>query len=187
MIAARVTPKTMGWPDRCRTWFYAHGGKLDPKIGEIIEQESLKEASNALLKAIEEARTGAFQPEKENDELTRALKNTCVVLWVEGFVDWNDTYRSRARKKKQDADRLQKVESKNAELERAFMWQQEQIDTLSQQRASQWQEQPDTALVSTIPSMPKSSVGSTGSRPMMHCWLATPWMISKRRQLVSCT
>ena len=43
------------------------------------------------------------------------------------------------------------------------MWQQEQIDTISQQRASQRQdEQPDPALDSTIPSMPKSSVGSTG-------------------------
>ena len=26
-----------------------------------------------------------------------------------------------------------------------------------------------------------------GSRLMMHCWLATPWMISKRRQVVSYT
>ena len=75
MIAAGVTPKTLGWPDRCRTWFYAHGGMLDPKTGEIIEQASLKEASDALLEAIKEAQTGPFQPERENDELTRALKN----------------------------------------------------------------------------------------------------------------
>ena len=37
MVAAGVTPVTLSWPDRCRTWFYAHGGKLDPKTGEIIE------------------------------------------------------------------------------------------------------------------------------------------------------
>ena len=48
---------------------------MDPKTGEIIEQASLKEASDALPEAIEEARTGVFQPERENDELTRALKN----------------------------------------------------------------------------------------------------------------
>ena len=55
MIAAGVTPKTVGWPDRCRTWFYAHGGKLDPKTGQIMVQASLKEASDALLEAIKEA------------------------------------------------------------------------------------------------------------------------------------
>ena len=130
MIAAGVTPKTVGWPDRCRTWFYAYGGKLDRKTWKIIEQASLKEASDALLEAIKEARTGAYQPERENDELTRTLKNPehpgrtrgkVLVPWVEGFAEWNDTYRSRARKKKQDADQrkqdvdqLQKVESKNA-------------------------------------------------------------------------
>ena len=75
MIAAGVTPATLGWPDRCRTWFYAHGGKLDPKTGEIMVQASLKEVSVALIGAIEAARTGAFQPERENDELTRALGN----------------------------------------------------------------------------------------------------------------
>ena len=75
MIAAGVTPATLGWPDRCRTWFCAHGGKLDPKTGEIMVQASLKEASVALIGAIEAARTGAFQPERENDELTRALGN----------------------------------------------------------------------------------------------------------------
>ena len=86
-------------------------------------QASLKEASGTLLVAIEAARTGVFQPERENDELTRALGNPehpgrtrgkGVVPWVEGFADWNVSYSSRARKKKQeedkkkqDADRLQ--------------------------------------------------------------------------------
>ena len=77
MIAAGVTPKIVGWPDRCRTWFYAHGGKLDPKTGEIIEQASLKEASDALLEAIEEALTGAFQPERER---TTSLHATSRIL-----------------------------------------------------------------------------------------------------------
>ena len=75
MIDVGVTLKTLGWPDRCRTWFYVHGGKLDPKTWEIIVQAILKKASDALLDAIEEARMGAFQPDRENDELTHALKN----------------------------------------------------------------------------------------------------------------
>ena len=67
MIAAGVILATLGWPDRCRTWFYAHGGKLDPKTGEIIEQASLKEASDALLEAIEDAQKVVFQPERERE------------------------------------------------------------------------------------------------------------------------
>jgi hypothetical protein len=42
--------------------------------------------------------------------------------------------------------------------------QQEQMDRISQQRASPRQEQADPALDSTVPSMRKSSVGSTGVR-----------------------
>jgi hypothetical protein len=40
-----------------------------------MERASLKEASDALIVAIKDARTGAFKPERENDELTHALKN----------------------------------------------------------------------------------------------------------------
>jgi hypothetical protein len=108
MMDAGVTPVTLSWPPRCRTWFYAHGGKLDPKTGEVLERASLKGATDSLLVAIEEARTGVFMPNRENDELTRALKNPehprrtqgkGVVPWFEGFADWNDTYRGRARKR----------------------------------------------------------------------------------------
>ena len=62
MIAAGVTPKTMGWPPRCRTWFYGHGGKLDPPTGEIIGKESLKGACESFLEAIEEAKMGRSCP-----------------------------------------------------------------------------------------------------------------------------
>jgi hypothetical protein len=106
--------------------------------GQIIEKADLKTASDALLQAIEDARKGLFQSERENDELTRALKNPehgrrtrgkCVVSWVQRFSEWNDSYRSRQRKKKQDADRLQKIET-------LLKRQQEQLDKISQQRAS---------------------------------------------------
>ena len=64
MIDAGVTPKTLGWPDRCRTWFYVHGGKLDLKTWEIIEKANLKTASDALLKAIADAQKGLFHPDR---------------------------------------------------------------------------------------------------------------------------
>ena len=89
---------------------------------------------------------GVYQPERENDELTRALNNPehpartrgkCLVSWLLGFADWNDSYRSRERKKKHEVDRIQMVEAKNANLERKYMLQQKQINKLSQQGASQ--------------------------------------------------
>jgi hypothetical protein len=113
-----------------------------------MERASLKKAQDDLLVAIEEARTGVFTPNRENDELTRALKNPehpgrtrgkGVVPWFEGFADWNADYRSCARKKqqeeqkskleeeqrKEEALRLEGLESKHLELERAFRRQQE--------------------------------------------------------------
>ena len=58
------------------------------------------------------------------------LRSPTVVPWYEGFADWNDDYRSRARKKKQEeqkkkeeALRLEGLESKHLELEHAFRWQ----------------------------------------------------------------
>ena len=75
MISKRVSPVTLTWPPRCRTWFYVHGGKLDPETGLVMVKASLKEAADEILIAIEEARTGMFTPNRDNDELTRALKN----------------------------------------------------------------------------------------------------------------
>jgi len=96
MMDAGVTPVTLSWPPRCRTWFYAHGGALDPKTGQVLKKASLKGADDKLLVAIEEARTGVFMPNRENDKLTHALGNhehpgrtrgKGVVPWYEGFLD----------------------------------------------------------------------------------------------------
>ena len=50
-------------------------GALDPKTGKVSKKASLKGAEEKVLVAIEEARSGVFQPNRENDELTRALGN----------------------------------------------------------------------------------------------------------------
>ena len=31
-----IQPATMNWPERSRTWFYGHGGSLDPLTGACI-------------------------------------------------------------------------------------------------------------------------------------------------------
>ena len=134
-------------------------GELDSKTGNVSMRASLKGVDDAILVAIEEARSGVFQPNRENDELTRALGNPehpgrtqgkGAILWYEGFSDWNTDYRTRARKKiaeekkrkmeeeqrKRDYERLQGLEASQAELAVKFQQQQEQIDSLSQQRGS---------------------------------------------------
>ena len=133
-----------------------------------------------------------FQPNRENDELTRALGNPehpgrtrgkGAISWFEGFSDWNADYRTRARKKiaeekkrkmeeeqrKRDYERLQGLEASQAELVVKFQRQQEQIDSLTQQRGSQQLQQlaNDPALDSTAPSMPRSSVGSAPDDAML--------------------
>ena len=75
MVAKGVIPVTIDWPDRSKTWFYGHGGKVDPTTGEIIAKANLKRASDIIIQAVQDARNGVFQPERENDELTRTLKN----------------------------------------------------------------------------------------------------------------
>jgi hypothetical protein len=43
--------------------------------GTLVVPEHKQEVSRDLVIAIDEAQQGTFQPQRENDELTRALKN----------------------------------------------------------------------------------------------------------------
>ena len=72
------------------------GGELDPKTGNVSTKACLNGVDDALLVAIKEARSGVFQPNRENDELTRALGNPehperrrgkGAIPWYEGFSD----------------------------------------------------------------------------------------------------
>ena len=83
---------------------------MDQKTGEVSQKASLKGAEQKIIDAIEEARRGEFTPNRENDELTRALGNPehpgrtrgkGVIPWYEGFSG-NDDYRCRARKKMEE-------------------------------------------------------------------------------------
>jgi hypothetical protein len=110
---------------------------LDPKTVLVLERACLKGATDSLLVAIEEARTGVFTPNRENDELTRALKNPeypgrtrgkGIVLWFEGFADWNDTYRSRARKRQQEEEKRKLEEEKRKQEEEKILHHVYQVD-----------------------------------------------------------
>ena len=52
-----------------------HMGAFDPKTRKVLKKTSLKGAEEKLLVAEKEALTRVFTPNRENDELTRALGN----------------------------------------------------------------------------------------------------------------
>ena len=61
-------------------WIEASGrrlgiGRIDQMDGTLVMPKHMQAVSHDLVTAIDEAQQGTFQPQRENDELTRALKN----------------------------------------------------------------------------------------------------------------
>src|SRR5664279_6026443 len=107
-------------------------------------KEKIQTVTKEIVKAIENVQKGTFKPDRENDELTLALGNPehggrtrgygPGVSWKAGFPECADSYKSRQRKKKQEADRIQRLEANHEELQRMVMRQQEQLDTINSQQ-----------------------------------------------------
>ena len=67
-----------------------------------------------------DVRDGKFHPDREKDELSRALGNKehkgrsrgvpGSPSWLVGFPESSDTYRSRERAKREQAERIKKLE-----------------------------------------------------------------------------
>jgi len=70
-----IRPATWEWPDRSKWWLFANGVSLNPTDGTLVVPGNMEEVARDLVTAIDEAKQGTFQPQRENDELTRALKN----------------------------------------------------------------------------------------------------------------
>ena len=194
LTASGITPGNDAWPERARHWWYGHGGELDPETGATIFREKILVPSKALIKAMADAQTGAFRPERENDELTRALGTKekggrtrgkgADIPWKKGFPEYADSYRSRQRKKDREAaleaDRIGRVEAELARMNKV-------VEALSQNRSSQPQE--DNALDNI--SARKSSVASTELQADDHTLLDDApvpprYPVDDVRQLTDC-
>ena len=70
-----IKPVTWDWLDRSKWWLFANDVTLNQLDGTLVVPEHMQEVSRDLAAAIDEAQQGTFQPQRENDELTRALKN----------------------------------------------------------------------------------------------------------------
>ena len=168
-----ITPQTDDWPERSKYWLFAHGAVLDPETGLIVAKGKWKKRITRVVKKLEKAiaavREGTFVPNREDDELTLALGNPehwgrCRgrgggVGFLHGFPADVATYKSRSRSKKKEADRLSQLERQVHTWEAQVKRQQEQLDSITQQRESRMVlEDPP---VDVCPSQRKSSVGST--------------------------
>ena len=190
LIAKDIIPETFHWDQRTRSWFFGHGGTLDSE-GKCIYNRRHEENPlpiDDLRDAINDATEGRFQPDRDNDELTRALKNKehygrtrttpGSVAWKHGFPQEKKKYPDRSRQRRKDlqaaeaqsqADRWRNIEEelkRHRELaqrqQEQAQRQQEQIDRLSQQQGTTVsQQQMEAALLQGAASNRKSSVAST--------------------------
>ncbi|KAK1602397.1 hypothetical protein QYE76_018960 [Lolium multiflorum] len=124
---------THGWIERCKEWFYGIGGTLDPETGKCIYKKAhLKVPIDALEKAHRDVEAGLFQPERENDELTRALGNKehgGRTRGTEGSVPWKYGFpaerkrfpdKSHERRKARETDRLANLEEDFSTIKAQF-------------------------------------------------------------------
>ena len=102
-----IQPVTWDWPDRSKWWLFANGVTLNQLDGNLVVPEQMQEVAPNLVTAVDEAKQGTFQPQWENDELTRALKNpeypgrACGIGVVPWKVAWagDSSYKTHRRSK----------------------------------------------------------------------------------------
>jgi hypothetical protein len=71
-----IEPEIEQWPRRSRNWALAHGAIYDERTGKLVQKKKqIAEPLGELVKTIAEVQEGIFQPDRENNELTKALKN----------------------------------------------------------------------------------------------------------------
>jgi hypothetical protein len=71
-----IEPETKQWPRWSRNWALAHGAVYDERTGKLVQKKKqIVEPLGELIKTIAEVQEGMFKPDRENDELTKALKN----------------------------------------------------------------------------------------------------------------
>ena len=133
MLEKGIKPVLADVPPRVRKFMLGHGAKYDMVTGDIEFDESEENPlpKKAIFDAVKETREGKFIPDRERDELSKALGNKektgrtrgygADTPWCIGFPLDHESYRSRKRaqerKEKEDSDRLSNLERIVAELQ----------------------------------------------------------------------
>ena len=112
-----IRPTTWDWPNRSKWWLFANGVTLNQLDGSLVMPEHMQEVSRDLVAAIDENQQGTSQPQRENDELTRALKNpehpgrVCGIGVVPWKVAWarDSSYRTHRKSKAEQEEKLRAI------------------------------------------------------------------------------
>jgi hypothetical protein len=71
-----IEPETEHWPRRSRNWALGHGAVYDERTRKLVQKKKqIADPLRELVKTIAKVQEGTFQPDRENEELTKALKN----------------------------------------------------------------------------------------------------------------
>ena len=149
-----IRPATWDWPDRSKWWLFANGVTLNQLDGTLVVPEHMQEVSRDLVTAIDEAQHGTFHPQRENDELTRALKNPKHPGRARGIglVPWkiawagDSSYKTHRKSKAEQEEKLRALQE---EMNRKVAFLESQMD----------------ARVNEIVQLALSQRGTAGSHP----------------------
>ena len=185
-----ITPEPLiGWTERTRLWFYAHGGKLDKagkamynkrhKDNPLLEKKEPSLPIEEIRKAVKDVEEGRFVPDREKDELTRALGNEehkgrtrgtpGSKPWTVAFPPERKKYpdRSHLRRKEREAAEATQKEREAAQAQARIREVEDRLRRLEEVVVSQQSGQADRRLIEAAfdgnagPSARKSSVAST--------------------------
>lgn len=124
---------TWDWPDRSKWWLFANGVTLNQLDGNLVVPEQMQEVARDLVTAVDEAKQGTFQPQWENDELTRALKNPehprrarsiSVVPWKVAWTG-DSSYKTHRKSK---AEKDEKIRALQEEMNKKVASLESQMD-----------------------------------------------------------
>ena len=113
-----IRPATWEWADRSKWWLFANGVTLNPMDGTLVVPGNMEEVARDLVTTIDESKQGTFQPQRENDELTRALKNPehpgrargiGVVPWKVAWVG-DGSYKTHRRSKAEQDEKIRAIQ-----------------------------------------------------------------------------
>jgi len=179
LLANGITPEPLAWIERARNWFYGHGGTLDAE-GKCIYNKRHKDNPllpiEAIRNAVKDVEEGRFIPDREDDELARALgkehdgrtrgvigskpKTIAIPEHRKKFPD-----RSHQRRKEREAMEARAAADRLRNIEEELKLQKEQIAAVISQQGTSGQSQRhmvEAACDGTGgPSNRKSSVAST--------------------------
>jgi len=105
------------------------------KDGSFVTSVAIREVADRLHEALKAVSEGNFKPYREKDELTYTLgipehtgriRGMGIVPWKHDFNVDLDTYRSRARKKAEQEEKMRALEERVASIEGAIAASQQQ-------------------------------------------------------------